>query len=115
MGQEQQQNTRTERQGGGERAERARQYLRERVHPAVAEAREDTRGDVQDAHERAGPGDPGGDGLGARTVEDAARAVRCAARTAECAPRPVRSFRNLARLFPIYPDRHRIPWFCERP
>jgi hypothetical protein len=65
------------------------------VHTAVAEAREDTRRDVQKPYERAGPGDQGGNGFGART--------------AEYAPQSARSSRNLTRHFPIYPDRHRIP------
>jgi hypothetical protein len=65
------------------------------VHTAAPEAREDPRGDVQDPYECAGPGDEGGNGIWARTTEYASR--------------PARAVWNLARHFPIYPDRHRIP------
>ncbi|AEY90807.1 hypothetical protein SHJG_5540 [Streptomyces hygroscopicus subsp. jinggangensis 5008] len=39
----------------------------------MTEAREHTRGNVQDAHERGGPADHGGDGLGARAAQYAPR------------------------------------------
>ncbi|GAA4993131.1 hypothetical protein GCM10023335_00560 [Streptomyces siamensis] len=95
MGEQQQEHARTERERGGERAEGAGQYLGDGVHAAAPEAREDAGGDVQESDERAGPGDQGGDGFGSRTPE--------------YAPRSACSTRNLARHFPIYPDRHRIP------
>ncbi|GAA3893565.1 hypothetical protein GCM10023084_53030 [Streptomyces lacrimifluminis] len=95
MREEQQEDAGAEGERGGERAERAGQYLGDGVHPAVPEAREDSRGDVDQTHERTGPGDDGGDGLGTRT--------------AQYAPYSACSSRNLARHFPIYPDRHRIP------
>ncbi|GHF07206.1 hypothetical protein GCM10014715_73960 [Streptomyces spiralis] len=95
MREQQQQHARAEGQRRGERAEGSGQHLGEGVHPAVPEARKDTRRNVQETHDGGGPADERGDGLGARTAEYAAH--------------PRGSTRNLARHFPIYPDRHRIP------
>ncbi|GAB1328355.1 hypothetical protein ACE1SV_26940 [Streptomyces sennicomposti] len=61
----------------------------------MPEAREDGRGDVEEADERTGPADEHGDDLRAGA--------------AEYASHPTRAARNPVRHFPIYPDRHRIP------
>ncbi|GHE37444.1 hypothetical protein GCM10018785_03940 [Streptomyces longispororuber] len=65
---------------------------------AVAEAGEHTRRHVQESYERAGSGDPGGDGFGAGPTEDAAQPTLT-----------LWTLWNHTRHFPIYPDRHRIP------
>ncbi|GAA4303275.1 hypothetical protein GCM10023086_19880 [Streptomyces venetus] len=104
MGEQQQQHTGAEGQGGRERAERARQHLGKRVHAAVPEAREDAPRDVQDAHEGARSADEEGNGLGAWTAQQPASPAHpvWTSRTAAAT-------RNLTRHFLICPDRHRIP------
>ena len=100
VGEEEQQNAGAEGQGGRERAERAGQDFGDGVHAAVPEAGEDARGDVQDAHQGAGSGDEGGDGLGAWPAQYPAHPART--------DRAAAATRNLARHFLICLDRHRI-------
>ncbi|GGZ85327.1 hypothetical protein GCM10010389_24480 [Streptomyces echinoruber] len=95
MREQQEQHARAEREGGGERAERAGQHLDQVVHTAVPEPGEDPGGDVQKAHQGARPADERGDGLGTRSSQRA--------------PRTSGSAWNRFRHFPICPDRHRIP------
>lgn len=92
---QQQEDARAEREGGGEGAERAGQDLGDGVHAAVPEAREDARRDVQQPYEGAGTGHEGRYGLGAGAAEHPAELAVTAW--------------NHTRHFPIYPDRHRIP------
>ena len=100
VGEQQQQYAGAERERGGERAERAGQHLGDGVHPAVPEAREDAR-------RRCPEGRRARRLVPTRTGTASGRGPRSTRRTRVIG-------RNLARHFLIYPDRHRIPWFCER-
>ncbi|GGT36293.1 hypothetical protein GCM10010207_40360 [Streptomyces atratus] len=76
MGEKQQQDARTQGEGGGERSEGAGEHLGERVHPAVPEAREDARADIDQSDDGAGGTDQRRYGFGTRAVYELAYRTR---------------------------------------
>lgn len=76
VGEQEQQDARTERERRGERAEGAREHLGEGVHAAVPEAREDPRGNVDEADRGAGASHQCRYGRGSRPAQEPARMCR---------------------------------------
>jgi hypothetical protein len=76
VGEEEEEDSGAEGECGGEGAEGAGEDFGDGVHAAGAEAWEDACGDVDEADERAGRSDEGGDLLGAWSAENPAYANR---------------------------------------